>query len=161
LFNEDGPICRWYSAIENIHIDIMPTDSHVLGFTNRWYQEAVFTAVQHQIKNGEVIKIFHPLALIAAKIEAFKNRGKGDFYASHDFEDLITVIDGSGDLLVLLPEVSEEMRLYIAGWAREVLGTGRELPDIIDGSLGNVPGRVRRADRVIEILRALAAEGEG
>lgn len=62
---------------------------------------------------------------------------------------------------MLLPEVSEEMRLYIAGWAREVLGTGRELPDIIDGSLGNVPGRVRRADRVIEILRALAAEGEG
>lgn len=36
---------------------------------------------------------------IATKIEAFKGRGRGDFFASHDLEDLIFVMDGRSTIV--------------------------------------------------------------
>lgn len=35
----------------------------------------------------------------ATKLEAFGGRGKNDYLASHDLEDLITVVDGRPELL--------------------------------------------------------------
>jgi hypothetical protein len=32
---EDGIICRW--VVANVKVDVMPTDSQILGFANRWY----------------------------------------------------------------------------------------------------------------------------
>jgi hypothetical protein len=40
---------------------------------------------------------------LATKIEAFYNRGKGDFMVSHDMEDMVTLLDGR-------PELAEEVR---------------------------------------------------
>lgn len=40
----------------------------------------------------------HPYFL-ATKIEAFKGRGRRDFWASHDLEDLIFVIDGRSTIV--------------------------------------------------------------
>ena len=31
---------------------------------------------------------------LATKIEAFESRGEGDFYGSHDLEEIITLLDG-------------------------------------------------------------------
>ena len=40
---EDDPICRWY--IDDIIVDVMPTDESILGFSNRWYLPAIENSV--------------------------------------------------------------------------------------------------------------------
>jgi predicted nucleotidyltransferase len=49
----DAPICRW--RIDAIEVDLMPTDEVVLGFSNRWYAEAVATATRLTLPSGTLI----------------------------------------------------------------------------------------------------------
>ena len=39
---DDAPICRWRYG--RLTIDVMPSDGHVLGFSNQWYAPAMATA---------------------------------------------------------------------------------------------------------------------
>ncbi len=39
---EGAPICRW--LVEGIKVDVMPPDPSVIGFSNRWYPEAIRAA---------------------------------------------------------------------------------------------------------------------
>lgn len=38
----DAPICRW--RFDGVAVDFMPSEPHILGFSNRWYPLAVCTA---------------------------------------------------------------------------------------------------------------------
>ena len=39
---EGAPLCRWRHR--GLIVDVMPTDASVLGFSNRWYPDAIATA---------------------------------------------------------------------------------------------------------------------
>lgn len=93
----DAPICRW--RIGPIAVDVMPMDERVLGFSNRWYPLAVSTAEYFALPSGLRIRLIQAPVFIATKLEAFANRGDGDFLFSHDLGDLIAVIDGRDTLL--------------------------------------------------------------
>lgn len=103
-FRESGavgaPVCRWVSG--TLVLDVMPVDSAILGFSNRWYRPALKHAHQTRIGEYEIRLITAPYFL-ATKLEAFHGRGK-DYRMSHDLEDIITVIDGR-------PELGEEVRV--------------------------------------------------
>jgi hypothetical protein len=51
---------------------------------------------------------------LATKLEAFRGRGGGDLLASHDLEDIITVIDGRHELLDDVRASASQLRSYIA-----------------------------------------------
>jgi hypothetical protein len=38
-----APLCRWH--YEEISIDVMPCDSSVLGFSNRWYRPGIANSI--------------------------------------------------------------------------------------------------------------------
>jgi hypothetical protein len=88
---DEGVICRW--EIEGTKVDIMPTTPGILGFSNRWYPATVAQAQRYQFVGGPSIRLISPACFLATKLEAFANRGRGDFL-SHDLEDAIAVIDG-------------------------------------------------------------------
>lgn len=46
----DAPVCRWVAG-DSI-LDVMPTDTTVLGFGNQWYKSALANAVKHRLPNG-------------------------------------------------------------------------------------------------------------
>jgi hypothetical protein len=50
---------------------------------------------------------------LATKIEAFKGRGRGDFLASHDLEDLIYVIDGRSTIVEEVQTATPLLREYL------------------------------------------------
>ena len=50
---------------------------------------------------------------LATKIEAFKGRGRGDFLASHDLEDLIFVIDGRPTIVEEVQTETPLLRRYL------------------------------------------------
>jgi hypothetical protein len=122
-FTEDREvICRWRSK-QILILDLMPpTDSQILGFSNPWYRAAVANATERELEPGLTIRVVTPPYFCATKIVAFHGRGKGDYMASHDIEDLLTVVDGrrelAGEIRLAEPDVrryvATEMRTFIA-----------------------------------------------
>ena len=52
------------------------------------------TAVTHRLSKALEIRVVTAPYFLATKLEAFKGRGRGDFFGSHDLEDLVYVVDG-------------------------------------------------------------------
>ena len=90
--SEDAPICRW--IYRDIPVDIMPTESTIIGFSNRWYKEGISHPKLVTLPNGTDIALLSLPYFIATKIEAFHGRSETDFRVSHDIEDIIVVLDG-------------------------------------------------------------------
>lgn len=107
----DDAICRWH--YEDLILDVMPTDEKILGFGNRWYKAAVGCAFSHQIANDLPIKSVTAPYFLATKLEAFKQRGNDDYLSSHDFEDIITVLDGRIELVQEIANADEEIKKYL------------------------------------------------
>lgn len=85
-YHGDHPICRW--NCHGVLVDIMPTDEKILGFSNKWYKDALQHPDNITINKKSNIKIISAPFFIGTKLEAFKHRGKNDFLSSHDLEDI-------------------------------------------------------------------------
>ena len=52
-----APICRW--IYKDIKVDVMPTDSDVLGFSNRWYEEGIEIKIKKRFLMEQKFLYFH------------------------------------------------------------------------------------------------------
>jgi hypothetical protein len=144
-------------------LDVMPLDEKVLGFTNIWYQPAIDKAEEHEIIPGMTIKVISAPYFCATKLEAFKGRGAGDYLASHDLEDIITVIDGRAEIVDEISSAPEDVRDYIAGKIAGLLENkqfldalpGYLLPD--DASQGRMRILMVRLTEIAEMNRPSAS----
>lgn len=94
----DPPImCRW--MIQKITVDIMPTLEDILGFSNIWYTDAIKQAQMLTLSGGENIRVITAPWFIATKTEAFISRGKENFFSSHDFEDMLYLVNSRPELI--------------------------------------------------------------
>ena len=105
-------ICRWY--FDDAILDVMPTDEKILGFSNYWYKAALYSAISYQLTEDLTIRSVTPPYFLATKMEAFHGRGHGDFFASHDFEDMMTVIDGRPEIIEEIRDSDELLKKYLA-----------------------------------------------
>ncbi len=147
----DAPICRW--TYRGIHVDLMPTDSRVLGFANRWYPLALETARNHALPGGAVIRLISAPAFLATKFEAFAGRGKGDVLGSHDLEDLVNVIANRESILEEIRNSPLELRAGLAQQCSELLEL-RDFDNYLPGLV--LDGTAQQADLVFARLRAIA-----
>lgn len=91
----------------------MPMEKSVLGFANRWYPLAVASAQPFALPSGKVIKLITAPVFVATKLEAFADRGKGDFLFSHDLGDIIAIVDGRDSLLEECRQVDAALKAYL------------------------------------------------
>lgn len=147
--SEDAPICRWIK--DGILVDLMPSEEGVLGFHNRWYPLAVRSAERVRLPDGQEINLVTPPVFIASKIEAFKDRGNNDFLASHDLEDVISVIDGRDELPAEVKTSDESLKQYIGEQLRGLL----ETPAFQDALPGYLPGDAASQARLPEVIDKL------
>ncbi|MFK5895187.1 MAG: hypothetical protein QM504_18390, partial [Pseudomonadota bacterium] len=103
-------ICRWEK--NGLILDLMPTDEKILGFSNPWYMDAIKYKSSTIIDGMKVHHISAPY-FIGTKLEAFETRGKNDYWSSHDFEDIISVIDGRIELQSEIVNTDISLRKYI------------------------------------------------
>jgi len=150
--SEGAPTCRW--RYRDLLVDVMPTDEHVLGFSNRWYASAIAAARRITIA-GLDIRLVTAVYFLATKFEAFRGRGRNDYRGSHDLEDVIAVIDGRPELLHEVGEAPDDVRTYVATEARKLLGT-RSFVDALPGFLFPDSASQGRAPLLLERLRTLA-----
>ena len=130
--SEDAPLCRW--THHRTILDVMPLNEKILGFANRWYKAAMESSVTIRLKADLEIRAVTAPYFIATKLEAFKGRGKGDFFGSHDLEDLVAVVDGRETLAAEIRAELVELRAYIQAEAKSLLATAGFL-DALPGYL--------------------------
>ncbi len=148
---EAGITCRW--LLDGVKVDVMPTDSAILGFTNRWYEAAIANAMTATVA-GLSIRVVSPPYFIATKLEAFSDRGGNDHYGSHDLEDILTVIDGREELVGEVGAADDAVHTYIARTIRSLLAS----EDFLNALPGHTrdPGRAEVLRRRLEALASLA-----
>lgn len=149
---QSDPPFRWTFA--GMKLDVMPIDEAVLGFSNRWYELAMQTAVTVTLREGLSIRLVTATCFVATKLVAFLDRGKGDYLESHDLEDVLSVVDGRPTLVDEFEHEAIELREYVAGvFARLLADEGfiNALPGmVIEGSPAN------RSPVVLQRLRVIA-----
>lgn len=99
--------------MQGMIVDVMPTDEIILGFSNQWYKEGFRTAVLFSIDELHSVNIFTAPVFIAAKLEAFKNRGNNDGRLSSDFEDIIFVLENRSTIWEELKNTEGSLNLYL------------------------------------------------
>jgi hypothetical protein len=106
----DEVICRWHK--NELLIDVMPTQEIGFGSTNKWYPLVVRYAEERILPSGRSIKMISPALFLATKLEAFQNRGEGD-YSHHDIEDIVNLVDGRVELIEEVLAAEKEVKEYI------------------------------------------------
>lgn len=143
---ESSPICRWEK--DGLLLDVVPTEPEILGFgASRWFREGFDNAREFELPGGTVIQAFAPLYLMAAKIEAFEDRGDGDWLLSQDIEDLITILDGRKTVFAEL-SAETEVAVFVRGWLHN------QGDDFLDAIAAHV-GTYARARYLFEKVRDL------
>lgn len=153
--DEESPVlCRW--TFRGIKVDVMPTDPAILGFGNRWYRDGMVHAEAIALPSGERVSVFSAPYLIASKLEAFHGRGRGDFMASKDIEDVVALIDGCRGVEDKIAAAPRDVRDYLRREYARLLGDQAFLL-ALDGNLGFGPGLRERRARCLAIMRNIAA----
>jgi predicted nucleotidyltransferase len=151
--SEDAPLCRW--LVNGIKVDVMPTQEDILGFSNHWYLPAIENANYVQLEKELAIKLVTPPYFLATKIEAFKGRGNEDYMASHDMEDIITILDGRREIVDEIKSSSDELKTFLSKTFRIFLSDENFL-DAIPGQLLPDPATQARLPRLLKILEEIA-----
>jgi len=133
----------------------MPLDEKILGFSNRWYKPAMDSAVARELEPGLRVRVVTGLFFCATKLEAFAGRGKNDYLASHDLEDLVSVVDGRAELVEEIYAGPEDVRTYIASEITKLLAIG-SFVDALPGYLLPDAASQARISTVLERLKQIA-----
>jgi len=144
----DAPICRWKSA-QGVLLDIMPTDSKVLGFGNQWYQPALQNAENYELENDKTIKLVSAPYFIVTKFEAFTSRGNNDYLMSHDIEDIVSRLDGRQELMDDVKRADQTVTNALSRYFIQHLASDR----FIDAVHGHLPGDEVSSQRAIKVLK--------
>lgn len=115
---QGAPRCRW--RLDGLIVDVMPTEGSLLGLNTAWFSEALATAKPRRIL-GVDVPLISAVAFLATKLTAFADRGDGDYYGSHDLEDVITVIDGRAAIVAEIDAAAPELRAYVAARIGELV----------------------------------------
>ena len=144
--SEDAPICRWKAG--GLLLDVMPTNSQLLGFGSVWYQEAFEAATLQTLPSGKPIHMITGPYFLACKLAAFKSRGEGDYLMSHDMEDIVAVLDGRPEVVREIGQVRITLRRHLVESFRELL----ESPRFHEAISGHLPPDRASQSRVPTIL---------
>jgi predicted nucleotidyltransferase len=151
------PSCRY--GIDDLLVDVMTTTSQAMGFSEQWYAEAFNTAEKVSLPDGTVIRVIRAPLFLATKLSAWRDRGKGDYYAE-DLEDILAIIDGRAELTKEVQQSSTDVQHYLAEQFASLLET-EQFRDAIPGHLGGDDVAYERADRAEKIIRGIVRLGSG
>ena len=150
--SEGAPICRW--IYKEIKVDVMPTDSTVLGFSNRWYEEGIENKITKTLPDQTEIYVFSPEYYLAAKFEAHNGRGGKDLRQSHDFEDIIYILDNCLNIFKDINNSNQNVKDYLKKECIKLL-QNEGLTEGIESTLPYGSGE-ESTDIIFELIQSIA-----
>lgn len=131
--SEDAPICRM--IYKGIKVDVMPTDEEILGFSNKWHEEGIENKITKTLPDETEVFVFAPEYYLAAKFEAHKGRGGNDLRQSHDFEDIIYILDNCSNIIDNINYSNPNVKTYLKEECQNLLDN----PNITEGIESTLP----------------------
>ncbi len=98
---------------------------------------------------GVQVPLISAVAFIATKLTAFADRGRDDYYGSHDLEDVIAVIDGRASIVRDVETAAHALGAYVTGKINELI----KEPEFQEALAGHLPSDSASQGR-LPILRA-------
>lgn len=151
--SEDAPICRW--IYEGIKVDVMPVKDHAGAMNAEWFEYAIKTAGAKTLRDVTVQTI-SATCFIATKLAAFRDRGKNDYFGSHDLEDIITIVNGRDSLPAELEMEEPLLRNFVAETFHDLLGH-HGFTDALPGHLEADAASQQRLPELLHRLNNIAA----
>ena len=74
----------------------------------------MITAIPVNLPDGLRIRLIAGPVFLATKFESFATRGGGDMMSSHDFEDIINLLDGRTNIEDEIKSSTQELIEYLA-----------------------------------------------
>ena len=115
---EDDVICRF--RYEDVKVDIMSTKAIGWAPGNRWFELGFPKANIIEIENTSIQILPFPYFL-ASKFDAFNSRGGNDPRTSHDFEDIVYLLNYTSYLRDSILDSPNEVKMYLMEQFKEIL----------------------------------------
>ncbi len=148
--HEDNVICRF--RFEDIKIDVMATKAIGWAPANPWFASG-FKSAQSIEVNGKSIKILTLPYFLATKFSAFYDRGGKDPRFSHDFEDIVYLLNYTSNFHELIIDSDLKVQEYLKGAFLNILNDDL-LQEAILGSI-NYDEQEFRFEKIINQLKAI------
>jgi predicted nucleotidyltransferase len=104
---------------KDIPVDIMLAEDSPFGSANKWYKLG-FNDLHTAKAKEEDIQILSPPCYLATKFEAFNGRGI-DYRTSHDFEDIIYVMDNRTTIVEEIANTLPEIKSFLQSELQKVI----------------------------------------
>lgn len=157
LTEEDSPICRKH--LNGIKVDVMPTDASILGFSNRWYIEAIAHKERKLLPSGTAIYIFSAPYFIASKLTAYNDRGRSeDLRTSQDIEDICALLEGCTYLKKSISEASPHVANFICEEFTKLLDDESLFEEAAHGFIRRHGDPNGRARHIVSIAREVIGD---
>ncbi|MBX3586941.1 MAG: hypothetical protein KF796_09855 [Ramlibacter sp.] len=118
---DNTPPFRWFW--NRMQLDLVPLDDKVLGFANPWYRVGFEAALSVELAAGFKVRHLSAPHFLATKFEAFKDRGQNDVYASHDLEDIMTVMEGRAAVVQEVVAANDAVSTHVGRSVAALLNT--------------------------------------
>lgn len=128
---EDGVICRF--LYDDVRVDVMNTKAIGWAPANPWFAPGFKNRVQVNIE-GQPIFIIPLPYFLATKFAAYNSRGNNEPRTSHDFEDIVYVMDNRLDLVEQILKANETVKTFLKSEFESIL-TDRVKQEAIAGNL--------------------------
>lgn len=144
---EDNVTCRF--RYDNIKVDVMSTKEVGWAPANPWFSQGFAQRETVQL-GAQAVQLLPLPYFIASKFAAHTGRGGKDARTSHDFEDIVFVIDNRTDIVNQINKAPNDVKPYL----KEQLGLILEDNALQEAVLGNLAYGTREAryDRIIQCI---------
>ncbi len=148
--HEDDVICRFHYS--DIKVDIMATKTIGWAPGNPWF-EAGFNKSQNINLDGIEIKVLPLPYFLASKFLAFYDRGGKDPRTSHDFEDIVYILNHTSNIDDLIFGSDKKVQLYLKEAFLKILDD-TILQEAVIGNL-YYENQMARFDKIIYKLKEI------
>ncbi len=148
--SEDTVLCRF--RYEDVLIDVMATEAIGWAPGNRWFKQGFDHTFIYRLDEIN-IKLLPLTYFLGTKFDAFFDRGFKDPWASHDFEDIVYLLNYSSDIIEQVVHSDVEIKKYIKECALIILGNS-QLQQVIIGNLYE-EARDKRFDQIMSKLNEI------
>jgi hypothetical protein len=129
--SEDTVMCRF--RYDDIKVDVMSTTEIGWAPANRWFEPGFNQSIEYQLDEFKIRLLPLPYFL-ATKFDAFKHRGSIDPRTSHDFEDIVYLLNHTSDIADQISSSDKDVRNFIVSSFQMILDS----PSIQEAILGNL-----------------------
>jgi hypothetical protein len=152
----NAPICR--KIYKGIIVDFMPVNPDILGFSNIWYKGGIINKTEITLPDGTSIFILPAEYYLATKLEAMHSRGGKDIRGSHDWEDIVYVLDNCSRFLNNFWQCNDTELVEYLKFNFINLLNNNNIREIVSSAL-SYGAEEEHIEKILQIMRDISNDG--